>query len=363
MFLLGSGGQQMYNDSKRSNQRGFTVIEMIVSLGIMLIVSGVILALVRDSMKVAASTFELTDAQENLRTAQEFINRDLLNAGDGLKTISTIRIPQPFVTTYLTLTPVTDPTTPGILNLGLISTDNNVPSGTAVPSASPATTVRAGTDRQTMLEIDNSFTAVALPTSPAAIDSAGSVITVPATYPNFSNFAVGEIYFLTSSTGGTFGTITGIDTTNKKLSFANGDTYGLNLTGNGGHINTISAGGTLATSLQRMKIIHYYVNSNGLLMRRVFGVKGAGFRESPVAEHIVNVQFNYSLVSTDASGNVVPSTAAVLTTSAQQTGVRQVEIKVTAETIHPLQNGSQQQLTTTTTTSVRNMQFRRALQP
>ena len=352
----------MYNDSKRSNQQGFTVIEMIVALGIMLVVSGAILALMRDTMKVAAATYELTDAQESLRTGQEFLNRDLLNAGDGLKSISTIRVPQTFVTTYLTLTPVTDPATPGIINLGLITSDNNVPASTAVPSASPAATVRTGTDRQTMLETDtlfNSGNSVTLPSSPASIDAAGSTITVPTT----RLYTVGEIYFLTSATGGTFGTITGIDAPNKKLFFANGDTYGLNLTGAGGHINAISAGGTLATSLQRMRIIHYYVNSNGLLMRRVFGVKGAGFRESAVAEHIVNVQFNYSLVSTDASGNVVPSTAQVLTTSAQQTGVRQVEVKITSETIHPLQNGSQQQLTTTTTTSIRNMQYRRALQP
>src|SRR6267142_5509992 len=102
----------MHNDSSKSHQRGFTVIEMVVALTVMLIVSGIVLALVRDSMKVALSTYELTDAQQNLRTAQEFLNRDLMNAGDGLRAIKNIRIPHNFVTTYLTLTPATDATLP-----------------------------------------------------------------------------------------------------------------------------------------------------------------------------------------------------------------------------------------------------------
>ena len=84
-------------------------------------------------------------------------------------------------------------------------------------------------------------------------------------------------------------------------------------------------------------------------------------RESIIAEHVLDVQFNYSLVTTDASGNVTPSTTTSLTTSAQQVAVRQVEVRITVETPHAIQNGSRQPLTMTTSTSVRNMQFRQAL--
>ena len=96
-------------------------------------------------------------------------------------------------------------------------------------------------------------------------------------------------------------------------------------------------------------------------MRRVFGVPGAGFRESMIAEHVLDVQFNYSLITTDALGNVTPSATAALTTSAQQLAVRQVDVRVTVETPHAIQNGARQPLTMTTSTSVRNMQFRQAL--
>jgi hypothetical protein len=176
-------------------------------------------------------------------------------------------------------------------------------------------------------------------------------------------FRVGEIYFLTSANGATFGTITDISPNgaNTNLEFATGDTFGLNVSGPGGNIEQISEGGTIATSLRRMKIIHYYVNSSGLLMRRVFGVQGTGFTESAIAEHVLNVQFVYSLSLTDSSGNVVQPTP-TLSTAEQQTAVRQVEVTVTVETARPLANGLAQ-LSMTTATSVRNMQFRQARQP
>jgi prepilin-type N-terminal cleavage/methylation domain-containing protein len=336
------------------NHAGFSMIEMMVSVTLMLVVVAAVFSLVRDSMKVAATTYEMTDAQQNLRTAQEFINRDLLNAGDGLESISNIIVPAAFVTSYITLNPL--PT------LGIFTTDNNVPAATVVTGALTATTLRTGTDRQTILELDpeflfNGLRSISL--SPAAISTTGITITIPAGDP-MTTFTVGEIYFLSSAVGATFGTVTAINSTTRQLSFAIGDACGLNLT-TGGNIKIISAIGTLATSLQRMKIIQYYVTSTGLLMRRVFGVPGSGFRDSMIAEHVLDVQFNYSLITTDALGNVTPSASTVLTTSLQQLAVRQVDVKITVETPHATQNGARQPLTMTTSTSVRNMQFRQAL--
>jgi hypothetical protein len=285
-----------------------------------------------------------------------------MNAGDGLESISNVRVPLAFVTSYVTLNPVTDPSTPGIINLGIFTTDNNVPANTAITGAVPAVTLRTGTDRQTILEQDrefvfNNLNSISL--AAAAINPAGSTITIPAGDP-MTTFATGEVYFLTSSVGGTFCTITSIDVSARKLSFVASDIYGLNQPGAVGNIWAI-AGAALATSLQRMKMIQYYLTSTGLLVRRVFGVPGAGSRESTIAEHVLDVQFNYSLITTDALGNVTPSSSTSLTTSAQQLAVRQVEVKVTVETPHAIQNGSRQSITMTTTTSVRNMQFRQAL--
>ncbi|MDQ6651941.1 MAG: prepilin-type N-terminal cleavage/methylation domain-containing protein [Acidobacteriota bacterium] len=365
----------MHSNSRLGNQEGFSLIEMTIAMVVMLIVTSAIASLVKSSMSIATATYEVTDAQESLRTAQEFINRDLMSAGDGLKNMANIPVTKIFVTNYLTINPIADPALPNtVTNLGILTTDNDVPANKIVYGPDPAVAtnplvyVRSSpvlTDRQTILQIDSDFSPIGLLAS--AINASGSTITIADA--DRTRFTAGEIYFLTSSAGGTFGTVTSVTDIagpNSTLTFAqgalNGDTFGLNVTGAGGRINTISGGGTLPTSLQRMRIIHYYVNSNGMLMRRVFGVKGAGFRENAIAEHVISVQFVYSL-GPDDNGNIVQPVTR-LTTLDQQIAVRQVEVTVTVETPHAaLQNGLRPNMSMTTSTSVRNMQFRQALQP
>jgi prepilin-type N-terminal cleavage/methylation domain-containing protein len=345
----------------RKNEAGFSLVELMIAVGVFTVLAGAALALMRDSLKVGTTTYELTDAQQNLRNSQEYINRDLINAGDGLNSITKILVPRTFVTNYLAVSPFDNPGTPGYVNLALVNSDNNVAAATAVRGTSPAVTVRsspAATDRISMLEIDPSFTPIAL--AATAIPSSGSYITVPAA--DMSKFSVGEVYFLTSSAGATFGAITTTTPASYRLNFANGDTLGLNVTGSTGMIGTVSGAGTLPTSLLRMQIVHYFINSNGLLVRRTFGVKGAGYRDSIIAEHGMNMQVRYFLNLRGADGNMVQPVTA-LTTSTQQLAVRQVEITVTCETPHAIATKQQQQLTMTTSTSVRNMQFRQTTLP
>lgn len=358
----------------KNNQAGFSLIEMMIAVTVMVLVSSAVVTLMKGSMVISTANFELTDAQQNVRTAQEYINRDLMNAGDGLKTVSNIWVPSTFFANYLSLTAITDPDAPlNVRRLGILTSDNQVPAGTVVVGANPATTILSVpnpspspptlTDRQTILEIDPQF----IPIAPSTIDATGTLVTLPSG-ADMTQFTVKEIYYLSSSVGGTFATITSINSGSRQLTFGVGDTYGLNLSGTANLIKLISTNGTLATSLQRMRMIHYYVNANKFLMRRVFGAKCVpsvtctGFQESIIAEHVLNVQFNYSLDMTDSAGNVVQPTATLLTPN-DRTNVRQVEVTVTVETPHTLQSGSRSQLSMSTSTSVRNMQFRQATQP
>jgi prepilin-type N-terminal cleavage/methylation domain-containing protein len=343
---------------------GFSLLEVLVAVAVMIVVTGAIFALMRDSVKSSRATLELSDGQQSSRTGQEFINRDLMNTGDGLDSISDIRVPQGFVRNYLTLNPITDPSMPGIIKLGLITTDDNVPTNTLVLGSAPLLTVRSNpllNDRISILQMDRGFVPITLAAS-AINPVAGSIAVDPG---DISDFTVGEIYFISSAQGSMFATVTdriGIGTTNPTLVFGSGDAFGLNSVGTGSLLDVITSSGTLPASLCRMKIIHYYVNSNGLLMRRVFGVKNAGFAESVIAEHVVSLQFRYFMNIRDANDNVMQPISQ-LTTSQQQVETRQVEVTVTVETPHTLQNGQRQQITMTTSTSVRNMQFRRSQQP
>ncbi len=347
----------------KNSERGFSVVEMIVALAVMAVIGGAIFALMRDSIKAGTASMEMNDGQQSSRTAQEYINRDLMNAGDGLNSINNIRVPQNFVTNFLARNPVADPATPGFINLALITSDNDVPTNTLVAGAATVDTVRSTpvlTDRITILQTDQSFVPITLNAS--SIIPATGVVTISPS--DIDRFAPGEIYFLTSSSGSIFATVTGrlgLGTLTPALIFA-GDALGLNTVGAGGPLDFVSGGATMPVSLSRMKMIHYYVNSNGLLMRRVFGVRNAPFNESMIAEHVVSLQFRYFLNMRDANGNVLQPLDR-LTTSQQQVETRQVETTLTVETAHKLQNGQRQQMTMTTSTSVRNMQFRQSLQP
>jgi prepilin-type N-terminal cleavage/methylation domain-containing protein len=347
----------------QNSEQGFSLLELIVGITVMLIITGAVFALMRDSVKTSKTSMELTDGQQGARTAQEYINRDLMNTGDGLNSISNIRVPQNFVTNYLTSNPVTDPATPGFINLALITSDNDVPANTIVAGSAPTARVRSSpflTDRLTTLQVDQTFVPITL--NAGDIDPATGAVTVSPM--DIDRFRVGEVYFFTSAVGSVFGTITDrldVGTPAPSLVFG-ADGLGLNSTGPGGQLDVVSASATIPTSLSRMRMIHYYINDSGHLMRRVFGVRNAPFFESMIAEHVVSLQFRYFLNMRDAGGNVVQPRAQ-LTTAQQQVETRQVETTLTIETPHALQDGQRHQVSTTTSTSVRNMQFRQSLQP
>lgn len=348
--------------NRRHAQAGFSLIEMLLSLGLMMVLMGIVFTVTRDSFRTSFTAMELTDAQEGMRAAHEIISRDLITAGDGLNGINTIRLRVGFVSNYLTASPVPEPSpNSNFVNLSVITSDNNVPAGRAVPQASPAVTVRSSpvpTDRLTLLQIDPTFTPIALPGN--AILPAGANVTVAAA--DIGRFSVGDIVFITSTNGATFSTITNIGGT--VLTMGNGDVYGMNLTGNGGPIGFVTANGTLPTSIMRMQIIHYFVNSDGLLIRRVFGVPGGvGFRDSVIAEHVVDMQFRYALNLFNADRTIMQPVAQLIN-GTQQVNVRQVETSLNLETTHGLMlNGAHPNVKMTTSTSVRNMQFRQALMP
>jgi prepilin-type N-terminal cleavage/methylation domain-containing protein len=343
-----------------SNHAGFSLMELLIAVSLMVVVLGAVLLLLKDSIKLSTVTYELTDAQESLRTAQEYINRDLITAGDGLRNINNICLSASFVSNYLTKNNTGSSCGTDLVNLPLIQSDNDLPSTTNVTGTNPLVKVRSNptaTDRITILQTDASFTPITLPSN--AINSSGSTITVAAS--DISRFNIGEIYFITSSAGATFGTITDRNTSTRKLSFATTDVYDLNDPDDGGPINIVSDGGTLPTTIMRMRMIHYFVNENGLLVRRTFGVGGGnGYVDSVIAERVVNLQFRYFLNLLDETG-FVGQPVAQLITEEQQAAVRQVEVTVATETVHPVSNGNTQTVTSTTITSVRNLQFREAL--
>jgi Tfp pilus assembly protein PilW len=356
----------MYPNRKLNRQDGFSMIELMISMATMTIVVGAAFALIGSSIKFSSATYNLTDSEQGLRTAHEIINRDLTTAGDGLKGIGLIQVPKGFVQNYLTLTPVVEPPTNNYVNLALVNSDDNVPANSAVPQASPAANLLAGCDRITMLTQDTSFNgngSVSLPANKITIASPNTTLQLTST--DIGKFQANEIYAIVSQNSAAFGVVSSVNSSTNTVVMTNGDTYGLNQTGATSPIYVVTSNGIQPASIVRLQIIQYFVNSNSLLIRRVFGVKGASFVDSVIAEHVTNLQFRYLVNLTDANG-FVPQPVRQLSTSQQQLAVREVETTIAVETVQAVNavtanNNGKQVISSTTATTVRNLQFRQAL--
>lgn len=334
------------------------MIELIVTLVLTLIITAAVFTLLRGTITTANNNYEMTGAQQGLRISQEFLARDILTVGDGIKGVGLIWLPTRFVTDYLTVrsAAVLDPSNTGYVSIGAVISDNNVPAGRNVPGSVPATTVKSSTDRITLVTMDRTFSTIDL--APADVSSNTGFITVPPS--RFGDFTNGEVYFLTNGAAGTFGTITSLDSGNNRIYWGNGDAYGLNRTGNSGGMNSVSGGG-LPMMLMRVQIIHYFIDANERLVRRVFGVRQNGFIDNVVAEHVETLQFRYVLKPA--------GTTTILEQPREQINledaslVRMIEPSLSIKTAHKLQDNQYEQLVGTTQIGVRNIQFLEAPVP
>lgn len=345
-------------------EAGFSLVELMIAMGIMVALSAIAMTFMADSIKISTVTNELTEAQQNLRTAQDFISRDLVAVGDGMEDIKAPRMTKTFLNGYLTKAPAADAnSTLGVL--GVVTSDDQVPVGTTVPipGTSNTITLMGLSDRLTIMKADPDFNGgatISLP--PGSVTNTGQTVTLP-TGTNMNQFTIGDIYFFTSGAGSAFGAVTAVNAPSRILSFSTGDRYGINQAATNSPISVVVGGGTKASSMMRMLIISYFIDNTGLLTRRVFGVGGgAGVADIVVAEHIANIQFRYFLDQSDANGNVV-APVTKLATETDQGDVRQVEMTVTAETAHAVVKNNKSQISMTGSMSVRGMQFNQHLQP
>jgi prepilin-type N-terminal cleavage/methylation domain-containing protein len=142
-----------------NNQDGFSLIELLIVMVITLIIMGSVFTLLRGVIVTANANYHLTDANQGLRNAQEFITRDLIATGDGVKTTANIWLPTSFVQKYLTVRPASeiDPDDSGYINIGTIISDDNVPAETTVHKSDPAVSVKPRSDSLTTLAVDTTF--------------------------------------------------------------------------------------------------------------------------------------------------------------------------------------------------------------
>jgi prepilin-type N-terminal cleavage/methylation domain-containing protein len=311
-------------------QRGFTLIELMVSMSIVVSVVAIATDALMQAEHVTNMVAYEANTQENLRAGMHFMVRDLMQAGEGipqggisLPYTATSAVNRPgtatiFPNTYITLPAITPGSLAGQLATSINPSTNAVLTGVAtdiiniiyadnvlvdaaghylysypVVQAAPSTPVCAGT-------ISATGASVAL--APGCFTMPG--VTNPITAGNlimFHNQNGTALEYVTSVAGQT-------------INFSGGDPAGLNQTGklNGTVANLATTPGVFPpTTVTRVWMVTYYVDAttptDPQLIRQVnYPGYPAGSPVNPptaIADDIENLGFSYDITSsTDAVG-------------------------------------------------------------
>ncbi|MGI8495462.1 MAG: hypothetical protein ACR2L1_09150 [Pyrinomonadaceae bacterium] len=149
--------------------------------------------------------------------------------------------------------------------------------------------------------------------------------------------------------------VTAVNAAAKEIYWAEGDSLGLNRFGLSGPLGVGTNNGKSPASLKRLNIVQYYVDIDGRLLRRVFGVQNAGFVDSVIAEHLIDFRVKYTLKP--SAGNRIFDEPTQNLAFDDAALVRLIEPLISVETAHPLQDGQKDQVDGLVSVGVRNLQF------
>lgn len=339
------------------------------------------MTMLNSSLQVSNASNQLTDAQQNLRTGQEYLTRDLYNAADNLVDLQPMVL-NDFANTFLAVpansvdnngnSPVPNNT---FKFTGMIMSDlqpaGTVGSPTTVMVRNPSEAglrVKPGTDRITILttpDPDNSFLDInTLLTGGGITNDGNRIFVAPADAARVQN---NEIYLLMNNDAPTMAHAAAfVEVTSKGSNFiefsTSGDLYDLN---RNNFIRNIVADGKdkAPLILRRVWMIHYFVDSNDRLIRRVFGQRSVahpGFSEYVIAENVSNLRFDYIYIDPNS---LAVTMVRELDNVDELARVRQIRVGLETETSRPVINNENKTVSNYTLISPRNLQFRRALQP
>jgi type II secretory pathway pseudopilin PulG len=299
---------------------GFTMIELIVAMGITMVALAAAFLMFRDSTKANTNVTQTSDMSDNMRAGLNLIVQDLIQTGTGIPT-GGISIPNTQNAAGCnTGAPVNRP--PAVLSL-TFQGPNSAKAGCNVimpaiepgPDLGPTVTSPDGTsgpktDIITMLYADNTLSMDQKPINGTAcpggsIAADGSTITFDVNCVKIGGAGIpvnaGDLLMIynANNSNGVLQTVTSVS--GQTLNFAAGDAFNLNgrtTTATAGTIKQLqNAGGTYpATSCTRIWMITYYLDTTTTpryprLMRAVnFNAP------QPVAETFENLQFAYNFV-------------------------------------------------------------------
>ena len=343
---------------RTGNERGFTILEVIVAMTIFMIVSGSIWGVLRVAQMGRATVNQQVQLAKNVRLGLNVIGKDTYNAGLGyplLRTTSNIRVVLPDNRISLALgvpvdADVSRDTVPPIIAGNDLNVDNY------------NTVANTKTDQITLLFKDSTFNVVGGVSTPLNINAAtttgGGIDEVVPISGSNASCRVNDIYLVNGNTGGTIGISTALNGTNT-VDFANGDLLGFNQTGIGGPLRGI----TIPATLVRIKMITYFVDASGTLTRREFAniLPAVAYVDEPLVYNVDNFQIRYVLDDGSVSDNPTAGPDGIAGTSDDVqdnfAAIRQIRYTISTRSIELNSSGQPYRETMTSTFSTRNMGY------
>lgn len=318
---------------KRGN--GFSLIEMLVSIVILLIVVSTATLMLVQAQHATDGVALMANTQENLRAALHFITRDLTQAGEGIPPAG-ITLPNTAAGVSAVLRPGTATTFPTTYTLLPVITPG-YEIGQVAKSVNPQTgAVLTGvnTDVINILYADNTLVdpaghslnsypivqaAPATPVCTGVINATGLTVTLATgcfTMPGTPTpISVGNLILFTNQNGTALEYVTGV--AGQVITFAAGDPAGLNQTGlaNGTVANLKSGGVFPPTTIQRVWLVSYYIDSTTnpskpQLVRQVnypgYPVAAPANPPQQIGDCIEDLGFSFDITNSTAPAGTYP---------------------------------------------------------
>ena len=346
-------------ERETSSESGFTLMEMVISMTIFLIVTGLIwgaMSIARQSRTTVNQEVELS---KTLRVAMNLLARDTYNAGYGYPLKSAVVLPDNRITNLL-----------GIPN-DFDTTRDTVPpiiAGNNITLNTLNTAAGTRTDQVTFLFKDSSFNLVgvgdAQVSTPLSINAATTTGTgideiVPLAGSNAS-CRIYDLYVINGNTGSTLGMATALSGTNK-IQFANADPLNINQTGTSGPLRGI----TVPASLHRIFMVTYFVTADGVLTRRKYGnnpaVPAVPFVDEPLVYGVEGFQIQYVMDNGTLSNNPSAGADGIAGNAddeeAMLQAVRQIRFTIEARSQELTPSGESFRTSLTSTFSTRNLGY------
>lgn len=354
--------------SKNIAEKGFTLLELLISMAIFLIVISTIYGLLQVGLIDKNRSSRNADVLKNARAALHLIGRDALNAGLSYNK-SGATVPDGFISSQLGLP--ADADTERDLLTGIIG-GNDLFNNILQNDSTKKTDLVAFAYRDVSFKGGN----VVSLNNAAAHPSSASTVRLQTKTNDAINSSQYDLYLLESDSSQVAIMATNIPGASS-IDIAPGDPLGINQaldgTGTSGSLlkkctaTVVENCTTYVASLKRFFWVTYRVKSDGTLVRILYGNNTGGgatsqIQEMPLAYNVQDLQFRYVLENGTVTDNPSAGTDGIAGTAddtpADFNLVRQiiVTIKVQAteadEQLHQLDT-----ITLTSTFSTRNLEY------